>query len=374
MPHQSSPIRTLGLFVFLAAFAGCGDSNKKNSAGPENNTETSAEAAKLELVAEFKDAQVTGVTVSGSGRTFASFPRWRNDLPFSVVEVFSDGTHKPYPNAEWNRWTGSPRERSFTCVQSVVADGDSLFLLDPSNPLMKGVVGRAKLYEFDLPTDSLKRTWEFGPDVAPSKSYLNDLRVDEKAGKIYITDSGLGALIVLDMASGASRRILDRHPSTKAEDTKLVVEGRPFTQPVHADGIALAEEGRYLYFHALTGRTLYRIPLSALRSESLNESRLSSAVESAGTTPAPDGMIFGPDGILYMADLEKNSIVMRGEDGTIRTLIQDSRIKWADTFTIDPNGFLVFSVSRLHEFPVGAPTRGQTFGIYRFPLPGTLEL
>ena len=36
-------------------------------------------------IANFKGAQVTGVTMAENGRMFANFPRWRDNLPFSVV-------------------------------------------------------------------------------------------------------------------------------------------------------------------------------------------------------------------------------------------------------------------------------------------------
>ena len=40
-----------------------------------------------EVVAEFTDLMPTGVTVSDDGRVFVSFPRWGDDVPFTVAEV-----------------------------------------------------------------------------------------------------------------------------------------------------------------------------------------------------------------------------------------------------------------------------------------------
>ena len=70
-------------------------------------------------VAQFKEAQVTGVTITKDGRLFANFPRWRDNLPFSVVEIQKDGTYRPYPDEAWNTWKGKPEKNKFTCVQSV---------------------------------------------------------------------------------------------------------------------------------------------------------------------------------------------------------------------------------------------------------------
>ncbi|MFB9862415.1 SMP-30/gluconolactonase/LRE family protein [Rufibacter immobilis] len=322
-------------------------------------------------VATFKGVQITGVTVSQQGRLFANFPRWHEDLPFSVVEVLADGAYRPYPDEAWNTWHGEPKENTFTCVQSVVAHGDSLFVLDPASPMMKGVVGNAMLYEFDLFTNELKHKWAFDKSVAPEKSYLNDLRIDRDAGKIYITESGVGALLVLDLKTGVIRRLLDDHPSTKSEDVWLTVEGEKWVKDgekpqMHADGIALSNDKKYLYYHALTGYTLYRVPTQALTDEGLEASALAEKVENLGRTTAPDGMIFDRHGNLYLGDLESNSIMVRTPEGELKTFVQCSEIKWPDTFTVDQQDNFYFTTSRIHE-AVGDISELE-FNIFKVPI------
>lgn len=335
-------------------------------------TETSPDLVK---VAEFPGAQVTGVTVTQDGRLFANFPRWRNNIPYSVVEIKSDGSHIPYPDEEWNKWDGKPKRNTFTCVQSVLAVGNSLYVLDPSSPEQKEVIGKAKLYEFDLATNKLKKTYEFDETVAPKESYLNDLRVDSQNKKIYITDSGLGGIVVLDMDSGKSRRVLDKHPSTKAENIQLTMNKEAFLdekgeQPkIHSDGIAISPVDHKVYYHALTGYQLYRVPASALSETKKDETQLVKKVEKLGVTPAPDGMIFDQKGNLYMADLERNAISYRTPSGEMKILIQDSRIKWPDSFTIDANNNLIFTDSLIQDAPVGKSVDNMTFRIYKVALP-----
>jgi sugar lactone lactonase YvrE len=322
-------------------------------------------------VAEFKGAQVTGVTITKNGRLFANFPRWREGVPFSVVEIMKDGNFRPYPNETWNTWNGKPEKNHFACVQSVIADDKYLYVLDPSSPEMKGVQGKAKLYRFDLATNKLNKTWEFDATVAPEKSYLNDLRIDHKTHKIFMTDSGLGGLVVLDMKSGAAKRILDKHPSTKSENITLTVDQKEFKKQIHSDGIALSPVDHKLYYHALTGYTLYRVPTQALVTDSRDETKLVKQVEKLGATPAPDGMIFDKNGNLYMADLERNAVSYRTPDGDIKILIQDERIKWADTFTIDSENNLIFTDSLLQTAEAGKPVDELTFKIYKVALPTT---
>ncbi len=315
---------------------------------------TQAQPHSLTKVASFKGIQVTGVTISDAGRLFACFPRWHNNLPFSVVEVLSDGHYHPYPDENWNKWNGHPEENKFTCVQSVVAHGNSLFVLDPASPMMKGVQGNAALYEFDLDTNQIKQQWIFDKTIAPQKSYLNDLRIDEQAGKIYMTESGIGALVVLDLKTGTPRRLLADHPSTKSEDVWLTVEGERWVKEgekpqMHADGIALSPDKQHLYYHALTGYTLYRISTVALNDSSLDDTALAALVEDMGQTPAPDGMIFDQKGNLYMGNLEGNAVMYRTDDGIIHMLVQDEDLKWPDTLTMDKQGNLYVTTSRIHQ-------------------------
>jgi sugar lactone lactonase YvrE len=330
-------------------------------------------SSQLTKIVSFKGIQVTGVTISDRGRLFANFPRWHENLPFSVVEVLPDGQYQPYPDLSWNEWQGKPAENTFTCVQSVVAHGNSLFVLDPASPTMKGVQGNAALYEFDLGTNQLKQKWVFDKTIAPEKSYLNDLRIDSQAGKIYITESGIGALVVLDLQTGAARRLLADHPSTKSEDVWLTVEGERWVKEgekpqMHADGIALSADKQYLYYHALTGYTLYRIPTAALTDTSLTDADLATKVEDMGQTPAPDGMIFDQNGNLYMGNLEGNALMYRTADGVIHMLAQHEELKWPDTFTLDSQNNLYVTTSRIHQME--GDISDMEFSIFRIPAAG----
>lgn len=360
-------------FILLTLIAGACSSNKSHKTELITDKKTvgtlpTESQPELVEIANFKGAQVTGVTMASDGRMFANFPRWRDNLPFSVVEVMKDGSHKPYPDETWNTWKGKPEKNSFTCVQSVYAHGDYLYVLDPSSPEMKGVVGKPTLYRFKLATNKLDKKWEFDETAAPSKSYLNDLRIDDASKKIFITDSGLGGIVVLDMKSGEAKRVLDKHPSTKSENITLTVDKEKFTQKIHSDGIALSPVDNKLYYHALTGYHLYRVPAEALETNLRDETSLVKQVEKVGVTPAPDGMIFDKDGNLYMADLERNAVSYRTPSGDMKILIQDERIKWPDTFTLDGEN-LIFTDSLLQKAEVGKPVDDMEFKIYKVALP-----
>ena len=168
--------------------------------------------------------------------------------------------------------------------------------------------------------------------------------MEREHGKIYFTDSNDPGLIVLDMKSGENYRMLDHHPYTTAEQDHVTVEGKRHDGKVHADGIALDRKNGILYFHALTGKTLYGIPTRQLIDRKVDESRIFSM-----KTPSPDGMIMDDRGNLYMGDLEENRIVYLTPDRKeIKVLASGDGISWPDTFSIH-DGYLYFTNSRIQE-------------------------
>jgi sugar lactone lactonase YvrE len=335
----------------------------------------------LEEVATFPTQQVTGISVSAKGRIFVNFPFWSDDHTTSVAEIV-DGKPKPFPDESWQRKDGDPQKR-WVCVQCVVVDDrDELWVLDPASPKTEGVVpGGPKLVKIDLSTNEVVQTIPFDATIAPEKSYLNDVRFDTKTGHAFITESGTGAIIVVNLKSGKARRVLADHPSTKVEaDAKIVVDGIKVIDPktqgtpaFQADGIALDSQGGWLYYHALAAATIYRIKTAALIDESLSPEQLANAVEKLGPTPKPDGMLEAPDGTVYLAAFEEDAIV-RFEPKTRKTMavIADPRLQWPDTMAWGPEGKLYVTTSQIHRMPKyhGGQSKQQgPYAVYRVRVP-----
>ena len=317
-------------------------------------------------VAGFRGQQVTGVSVSETGRIFANFPRWRDHVENSVVEVNSNGNASPYPDQAWNRWKPGQvvTDSVFVSVQSVIADRNKLYVLDTRNALWKGVVDAPRIFVFDLNTNALEDMLVLPDDCFRTNSYINDLRVDRRYHALYMTDSNVGALVVFNLASRQCRRVLDGHYSTVAETDHLVFDGKNWGgKPVHSDGIALDRKNNLLYYHSLTGYTLYAIPTEVLIKGSNEE--IEAEVRTIATTPAPDGMIFDSKGNLYMADLENNKIVYRTPRGELKTLCEGEHVKWADTFSIF-DGYLFYTNSRINE--VKGDISGLSFSINKIKI------
>src|SRR3954451_8819969 len=275
--------------------------------------------SRLQSVATF-DHQVTGVTVAPDGRIFVNFPRWTEDNAVSVAELMPDGSTRAYPDEEWNAWRNvrmsevSPNDH-FVCVQSVVADRrGSLWVVDPAAPNSeKTVKGGPKVVEIDLKSNKVKRIFPMGEDVAGPASYLNDIRIAPDGRFAYLTDSGSpGGLIVLDIGSGQAWRVLSGDPSTQFDPSVVVTtDDQPLRRPdgrqplFNADSLALSKDGSTLYWQALTGKTLYRLPASSIQSAA---AAAQARPEKVATTEPADGLWTGANDEIYLSSIGGNAV------------------------------------------------------------------
>lgn len=339
----------------------------------------------LETVAEFHGAMPTGVTVAPNGRIFVNYPRWGDDVPFTVAEIVN-GQAVPYPDADINRADPTHPAESLISVQSVVADAaNRLWILDTAAPRFQPrVEGGAKLVAVDLATNRIVKTIVLPPDVALPTTYVNDVRFDLRqgnAGVAYITDSsvsGPGALIVVDLASGKATRRLSGHASTSAERNFVPVidgwqmmnrpaKGEPSPLKVAADGIALSADGATLYYCPLSSRNLYAIPTAALRDASIGDAELAKMVKNLGIKGASDGLESDAAGNVYAGDYEHHAI-HRYDGRTWKTIAQSPDIQWPDTLSIGTDGYLYFTANQLNRQPGfhgGRDMRQKPYKLFR---------
>ena len=332
-------------------------------------------SAALTQIADF-DHEATGVAVTEDGRRFVNFPRWTDDAPVSVAEVLPNGTIRAYPDVKWNSWRNAkademPVGEYFVCVQSIVPDKHgNLWVLDPGAPGNEKILpGAPKLVKVDLATNQVTKTILAPENVALQGTYLNDIRFSPDGRLGYITDSGTrGAIIVVDLESGDSWRTLDGDPSTQIEKgVKVTVDGRPLVRPdgrqpaFAADGIAISNDGKTLYYQALTGKTLYSIDTALLR-KGVSEKDRASGVKKVAETHVADGLWMSKASVLYLTSPSNNSIT-RLNGSKVETVLTDARLRWPDTFSEGPDGRMYVTASHIQDtswFKPGSPASIHT--------------
>ena len=344
----------------------------------------------LEPVAYFNGAMPTGVTVSHKGRIFVNFPKWGDDVSFTVAEI-RKGETVAYPDESINQTNPADQAAALVSVQSVVVDPvDRLWILDTGSPLFQPTkYGGPKLVCVDLKTDQVSKKILFPQDVALPTTYLNDIRFDLRRGSegmAFITDSaqkGPNGIIVVDLASEQSWRRLHDHPSVKPEELQTflpIVEGRPFLeqQPdgsvkhgasMGSDGIAINADGTRLYYCPLGSRKLYSVDTNALSDQSLKEQEVGATVIDEGDRGgASDGLESDSAGNIYSTNYEHNAILRRSPDKRWETLTHEPRLLWPDTLSLATDGYLYVTANQLHRqarFHKGKDLRRKPYSLFR---------
>ena len=196
-------------------------------------------------------------------------------------------------------------------------------------------------------------------------SFLNDLAIDTVTQTAFIADPATGddaALIVVDLASGKTRRVLQGHISVTPAGTDLIIDGVPvrirkddgsqFRPRVGVNPIALDSTGEWLYYGPMHGYTMYRIRSADLRDANMTATELGGRVERWAGRPISDGISLDDAGNLYLGDLARNAIGVIGPDRRYRQWVADPRLSWVDAFSFGPDGQLYAVANQLHRTAV----------------------
>ncbi len=361
---------------------------------------------KLEAVGVFDGpAQAVGVAVSKQGHVFLSFPRWADPVRDTVVELI-DGKLVPFPDARTNAFDAT-RPKDFdpaehlVSVQAIVFDErDRLWLLDPGGfnfapPLLHA----PKLWAYDIATRQRVKAITFPIDVALKTTSLNDVRFDLRRGPegtAYITDSGAGGIIVVDLASGTSWRHLDGDPSVlPTPGLRATSEGKPFLQrhasgevdspDFRSDGIALSPDGKTLYYTSVMSHEIHAVPTDLLADRGADEKVIAAAVRVVATKPSGnDGMLCDAEGRIYTTDFEDNAIrrvtpAPAGAPpsaGQVEVIAQDERLIWPDTLALHGHDLYVTvdQLARQPNYHFGKDERHPPYVLYRIAVDGTSQL
>jgi len=378
--------RLLALAVGLLA-AGCGlDDAKRNPVTAHQKP--LAPSGAIEVVLEV-DAPLGNITVAPTQKPLAPWvatPEERVFFTFHpatkpavhVAEVMPDGSFEAFPDAAWQEQRDD--RPYFVSPLSLRADRKGrLWVLD------HGDFGKEtpSLTAFDLTTREMVHRVEFPKDIANWGSMLNDFWVDDEREVVYIADTSVydfdPALIVYDIASKGATRFLEDHPSVKAEDHHMVVQGRfikVYGKPLQiaVDSIALSADGSMLYYGPLTGSRMYRIDTASLRDPSLDEETLASRVQEHGFKPSTDGIAADSVGNLYLTAIEHDAIWVMRPDGSLHVLAQDPELlSWPDGVHLSPDERYLYVTASELQHVLGAdldalPTQ-RPFRILRIPLP-----
>jgi len=306
---------------------------------------------------------LAGVKSTG-GVTFVTVPRWKSGVPSTLNKVVIDSASgetvlQPYPNAWFNNLSNPD---GIKYVQSMEIDSQGrMWIIDVGRSFTEGPLsGPAKVVVWNIALNREVERFVLPDDVVdPSSNFLNDIVVDEARMFAYISDANRGLIITVDMVNKRASAFEDA--STKNEPSvNFVIEGLDYEFITPSDGIALTPDAHWVYYCALQGLTLYRIPSEVLRAWPLDLEAAAGAVEVVGTKSSQaDGMTFAATGVLYsggITDPDNNvwSYDTNSGAGFKQTALTAAGGDWwADTFAFDGFGNLLYTTNHLNLFFAG---------------------
>ncbi|MEM9790189.1 MAG: L-dopachrome tautomerase-related protein [Planctomycetota bacterium] len=361
----------------MALAAGCSttpDTKAPASAAPPSAT--------LDVVAEIIDTRPGNIAVTPQGRVILSNhpldqPRLR------VVELLPDGTKAPFPTLDWSNGP----ETGEVGIASIIGVGSTtdgvVWMLDmgaPGHP--------PSLVGWDTIDDELAQQIVLPDDVVTPISFLQDFAIDERRGLIYIADMTLPApgepsspaIVVVDLASGDARRVLEGAEPLMPSERNVVIQGsfvaadvNGITVPLHlgVNPIAIDPAFDWVYFGTINGDRVFRLPAEALSDPALDDAALAASIEVYGPKPPSDGIAVDGRGRVYITDIEGSAIGVT-TPGEYTVIAQDDELlAWPDGFAFGPDGSLYATQNHLNAHPAlnaGNDTTVKPFRIVRLEL------
>jgi sugar lactone lactonase YvrE len=330
--------------------------------------------ASLEVHARLDGPGIGGITQMPDGRLIVGYhPFYGN--PVQVALLNDDKrTTTPYPSAEWQscktadgQWK-TDFSRCLDWVLGLHTDTDgTLWLLDSAKTTDRAKGRPAglvpKLVAWDTRENKLLRVIGIPEPASIPESQHNDFVVDLKNQVIVIADEAIGensgghggkaALVVVDLKTGKSRRVLQGHESTRPlrEPIRWDV-GQPTEGSVGlnvgADGIALDHASEWLYYAPLNNYKVYRVRMSDLLDARLSDAELGARVQAWSDKPFAGGMTIDAQGNLYLTEVGERAVgIVPADTRRYRRYVQHPGMVWPDGVVYVSDGWMYTGAAQL---------------------------
>ncbi len=337
---------------------------------------------RLIKVAESPDYQWNGVALTKTNRIFASFPRLYQDVTLSVAEILPNNSLQPIPGGDWNTFnpinSSENADKRFVNVNAILTDSnDNLWVVDSGMIGNKTFVNGSKLVQINLNTNTVQRIYSTSTLNPPTGFALNDVRIGSQYA--FLTESGLGSLVIINLENGQVRRVLDEDSSTKFVDPTVVrMEGRAILdekgQPkqMQNNNLELTPDEKILYYKPSFSFNWFQISTDDLLNETLSASQLGDKVSTSWKTMPTGGTTMDDKGFIYLMDLERQAVWQQSIiDGSWKLIVRDERIIWGDASDISNDGFLYIPMAqnnRISSFNNGTNQVEKPFQMYKIKI------
>lgn len=394
---QSKFAAVAGLATAVAAACGGGGTDAKGQAS-------------LEVYAELQQAGIGGISQMPDGQVIVGYHPFYQTVTSTQVALLNADRKSttPYPAAL--RQTCRNTDGSFVapingkydfCLDWVLGfhtdtNGilwilDSVKSTDKADPVHpRPAALHAKLVGWNTRTNALHKVIDLDSSTI-SESQHNDFAVDLVHNVIVIADEAIGensagagvkaALVVVDLATGTSRRVLQGdvsvlpHTDPIRWEAQAGVPAQSWGLRVGVDGITLDKNGDYLYFAPLSGYRMYRIHMADLLNTALTATQLSAKVEDYAAKPYNGGLSIDGHNNLYLTEVGGRSVgIIPADTKVYKRYVTDDKLIWPDGVTYNADGYMYSGAAQLiqtgvfqsNATPPGTANNAPPYRIYRF--------
>jgi sugar lactone lactonase YvrE len=360
-PVAGTPLRrralfaSLGLLVLLAAVA---LTFRLRYGGGQPYPDVTAGIAPLLPDAALEPVVVSeepigNVAVTPDGRVFYTIHPESRPTGARLLE-WKDGKATPWPSVAMQARLG--------LVLGLATDGRQLWAIEHGNH----GTSPPRLFAFDLATGALTHEHAFAD--AELGSFYQDLEVSHDGRTVYIADASFWrrnpAVVVYDVPSGVARVRLRDHPSVYPQEWIIHTPAKQMTffgglvsLQTGIDGLVLSADDQWLYYAAMSHDGLFRVPTAALRDPSTSDAAVAAAVERLpGKKPLSDGLGIDAAGDILVTDVEHGAVVRMSSvpsasaaSGASGVVFKTPKVRWADGVTFGPDGWLYLADSAIPE-------------------------
>ncbi len=323
----------------------------------------------LEIVATLTEPP-GNIAVSESGRIFVTLHPEAKPERVKVVEIIG-GKPIPFPNLEL-------QSELYHSPQGIRIDSQNrLWTIDHGD----NGIQNARLVAIDLATNSKVHDYSFPRSVAGLFSYLQDLVIEPSGRYIFIADVNFfgksPALVIYDSLTKKSLRVLENDSSVVAKNFviqsfkgPMVRLGGLLSLKAGVDSIGLDKQGEFLYFAPMNHDRMFRIRTKDLiqRFDSPNID-FKDKVEDYSEKILSDGISLDLEGNIYLTDVEHQSIVTIDTNKKLKTSIQSPKLRWPDGLSFGPDGYLYIADSDIPEIVLESKesiAKAGPFYIFRY--------
>ncbi|MES2948732.1 MAG: L-dopachrome tautomerase-related protein [Pseudomonadota bacterium] len=366
--------------------------------------------ASLEVYAELQQAGIGGISQMPDGQLIVGYHPFYQTATSTQVALLNADRKSTTPYPAGLRQTCRNADESFVapvggkydfCLDWVLGfhtDANGiLWILDSAKSTDKagGAITRpaalrAKLVGWNTKTNVLHKIIDLDASTV-TESQHNDFAVDLAHNVIVIADEAIGensdgaglkaALVVVDLATGTSRRLLQGDVSVLPHADPIRWEaqaGQPagsWGLRVGVDGIALDKNNDYLYYAPLSAYRMYRIRMADLLNTALTPAQLSAKVEDYAAKPYNGGLSIDTSNNLYLTEVGGRSVgIIPADTKTYRRYVTDDKMIWPDGVTYNTDGFMYSGAAQLIQTgvfqakatPKGSANNAPPYRIYRF--------